>query len=306
MRILAIGDLHGRKPTIKIKNFDVIVQVGDVCDDRKLSPWIKRWFNYIKKYPDESISLDKFLVKNIGRKKLNQIEIQSLKIGRKILEYLNSFNKPVFFIPGNWDQSYGKSKIKDNDKNTYNYLKSFYDWWLGDKVNPKLIKGLKNIRDCQYKLHKLNKINFIGYGLISSVEYKKNSKIKRNLNRKQERELKKSFDKIVEKLDFVFKKRDKKLPTIFISHNIPYKTKLDIITNKNSYAYKKHLGSYIAREMCIKYKPLLCVGGHIHDNRGKDKIGKTIVINPGYGKGAQVLIDVDEENGKIKDVKFLK
>jgi Icc-related predicted phosphoesterase len=37
---------------------------------------------------------------------------------------------------------------------------------------------------------------------------------------------------------------------------------------------------------------------------GKDKIGKTLVINPGFGENAQVLIDIDEDKGKIKSVKF--
>ena len=310
MNLLLIGDLHGRKPRVHFKNFDAIIQVGDVASDKELAPWTKKWFKYIKENPEESISLDKFLVSKLGRKRLKKMEKRSLNVGRKILEYLNSFNKPVFIVPGNWDESYGESKIKNPDKDTYSYLKAFYDWWLGDKINPKLIKGLKNIKDCQYKLRKFKGINFIGYGLVSAPEdlsiRKKGFKINGKINKKQWKILEKSYSKIIVKLDGVFKEADKKLPIIFISHNIPYKTKLDIITDKKSYAYKKHLGSFIARRFCIKYKPILCIGGHIHDHKGKDKIGKTIVINPGFGSNAQVLVEVDNEKGKIKNIKFLK
>ena len=97
-----------------------------------------------------------------------------------------------------------------------------------------------------------------------------------------------------------------KFPLIFISHNIPYNTKLDIGKDKNSYAYKKHLGSYVARKFCEKYQPLLCVGGDVHEGKGKDKIGKTILINPGFGKDAQVLIELNQEKGKIKKIEFYK
>ena len=48
MRILALGDLHGRKPKIKTKDFDVFVLVGDICDDRKIGPLYKEWFKKLK------------------------------------------------------------------------------------------------------------------------------------------------------------------------------------------------------------------------------------------------------------------
>ena len=59
-------------------------------------------------------------------------------------------------------------------------------------------------------------------------------------------------------------------------------------------------------ENCLRHKPLLCVGGHIHDWYGKDKLGETTVINAGYGRDAQVLIDLDEKKGKIRKIEFYK
>lgn len=305
MKILVIGDLHGRKPVIKDKDFDAIIQVGDVCDDRELAPLTKGWFKYLKA-TDEKISLTQFFEMEIGGAEMDRRGELSLMRGRKILEYLNSFGKPVFMVPGNWDDSYGPSKIKDADKNQYNYLKAFYDWWLGDCINPKLIEGLKNIRDCQYRVHKFGGVNFVGYGLSSSPEkMEARSRKIEEFTVGQYGKLKKAYGKLGEKLRLAYFKGERKLPVIFITHNIPHNTKLDIVRDKGSYVDGKHLGSNVAREFCNKFQPMLCVGGHIHDSPGRDKIGKTVVVNPGYGARAQVLIEVDEKMGKIKSVKFV-
>jgi len=307
MKILVVGDLHGQKPKINFKNFDAIIAPGDFCGDKELGPLYKKWFKHIKDNPENHIGSDKFFIKESGgKRKLKQMEKRSLKEGRKIIEYLNSFGKPVFLVPGNWDQSYGKTKIKDMDKSDYNTLKTFLDFWLGNRINKKLIKGLKNVRDCQYKLHEFKGINLLGYGLSSAPEdpiSRKKTK-KRNYSKNEFKLLRKAHKKIVDKLDNVYRKRNKKFPTIFISHNVPHNTKLDIVKNKESYAYKKHFGSTVAREFCKKWKPLICVGSHIHEGFGKDKIGKTIVINAGFGRNVNTLIEIDEKKGKIKKIKF--
>ena len=306
MKILVIGDLHGRKPRIHFKDFDCIIQVGDVCDNSKIGLYIKEWFELLKKEETSFMESDQFIISKIGKKELKKLEKESLEKGREILKYLNSFGKSTFMVAGNWDYSYGPSKIKGINKSDYNYRKSFYDWYLGDKINPKLVQGLKNIKCCMYRNHVFSGINFLGYGLSSGAELLKKKGRKLNVSKKQFEVLKRSLNKIFNKLSFAYKKRNKTLPLIFISHNIPYNTKLDVVKDKNSYAYKKHLGSWIARKFCEKYKPLLCIGGHIHEGKGKDKIGKTIVINPGFGKDAQVLIDLDEEKGKVRKIEFYK
>lgn len=303
MKILIIGDLHGNSPIISFKEFDTIILTGDICSDKELSPYYKQYFQELK--TNKNIpSIDIYFTEKIGKRKLKQMKIDSLKEGRKILEKLNKLNKPIFIVPGNWDQSYGETKIKDIDKNDYNYKKSFYDKYLGDKINPKLIKGLKNIKDCQYKLHEFKNINIIGYGLSSNVEDIKKQKKKLILTKKQFLILENSYNKILDKLNNQYKKRNKKFPTIFITHNIPYNTKLDLVKNKKSVAYNKHLGSSVARNFCEKNQPLLCIGGHIHEGKGRDKIGNTIIINPGFGKYAQVLIEINKD--KIKGIEFWK
>ncbi len=302
MKILVVGDLHGVKPQIHFEDFDCIVQVGDVCDDSKIAPLYKKYFEILKEDSDFILDADEFFIGEVGKRNFQQYEKNSLKKGHEVLKYLDSFGKPIFMVAGNWDQSYGPSKIKDLNESDYNYRKAFYDWYLGDKINPKLVKGLKNIRDCMYKNYVFDQVNFIGYGLNSGPELLKKKKL--SVSKKQFKKLKKSIRKIFNKLLSAYQKRNKEFPVIFISHNIPYKTKLDIVKDKKSYAHGKHLGSYIVRKFCEKYQPLICIGGHVHEGRGKDKIGKTIVINPGFGKDAQVLIEIDEKKGKVKKIKF--
>ena len=304
MKLLIIGDLHGRKPKIHFKDFDAIIQVGDVCEDRKISKYYKLWFQLLGTEGEDAPGVDELMLSDVGKEGIEKMEKESLERGREILKYLDSFGKPIFFVPGNWDQSYGPSRIKNIDKSIYHYRKAFYDWYLGDKVNPKLSRGIKNLKNCMYANFEFDNLNFVGYGLSSGTELLKYHGKKLDVTKKQLEILKNSLNKILNKLSSSYKKRNKRFPTIFITHNIPYNTKLDIVKDKKSYAYNKHLGSWVARKFVERYQPLLCVGGHVHEGKGKDKIGKTTLINPGFGKDAQVLVDIDEKKRKIRKIKF--
>ncbi len=56
-----------------------------------------------------------------------------------------------------------------------------------------------------------------------------------------------------------------------------------------------------------KYKPALVVCGHMHENQGTCKIGKTIVINPGAAlEGKAAMINFDEKKGKVEKIRFFR
>lgn len=305
MKLLIIGDLHGNKPNIHFKDFDAIIAPGDFCSDKHLRPLYLKWFQYVNTNKDTEHNFDSFAKEVLKVKKTQLVkgETKSLNTGRKIMEFLNSFGKPVFIVPGNWDQSYLGKEVPDKGlgKRNVEYYLSIYKKFSSKRTNKKLTKNLKNIYDCQFKLYNFRGFNIMGYGLSNFPE-------RPNLNRfkskKQRSQIKKSYGNLFNILSIEYKKKNKNYPTIFLTHNVPYNTKLDLVISKGSYAHKKHYGSRITLDFCKKYHPLLCIGGHMHEHFGKQKIGKTTCINAGFGSKVNTLIDLDEKKGKIRSIKF--
>jgi hypothetical protein len=75
---------------------------------------------------------------------------------------------------------------------------------------------------------------------------------------------------------------------VFVPHAPPSRTKLDRIWTG------QHVGSTAVRRFVEERVPDLCVCGHIHESRGVDRIGQTIVVNCGEGgKGHYALLRYD-------------
>lgn len=86
-------------------------------------------------------------------------------------------------------------------------------------------------------------------------------------------------------------KKDK--PLIFISHQPPINCKCDIITAG------AHVGSIEVRNFIEKHQPVVCFTGHIHEAASMDKIGKTIISNPGQAPMGKVGV-LDHNHGKYE------
>ncbi len=69
---------------------------------------------------------------------------------------------------------------------------------------------------------------------------------------------------------------------------------------------KIHAGSIGAKHVIEKYQPLLGLHGHIHESRGAQKIGRTLIINPGseYSEGILKGVIVMLDKKKVKDYVF--
>ncbi len=124
------------------------------------------------------------------------------------------------------------------------------------------IKDLDFVKNMHLKSKKINNTLFIGCGgggfspLHTPFE--------------------KSEKKFSEELNKFYTKKGKKV--VLITHAPPHKTKLDKLGIE-------YVGSESIRKFIEKYKPNLCICGHIHENAGKeDKIRKTKIINPAFGK----------------------
>ncbi len=98
------------------------------------------------------------------------------------------------------------------------------------------------------------------------------------------------FDEIeiYNEISKIFKTVSKERIVLLITHAPPYGTKTD------STSSGLHAGSKSVRKIIEEFQPTLNICGHIHESRGVDKIGETMVINPGElsgGYGCLVHID---------------
>ncbi len=80
------------------------------------------------------------------------------------------------------------------------------------------------------------------------------------------------------------------IPLILVSHTPPLDTALDLLPDGS------HVGSSAVRSFIEQNQPPLCLTGHIHEAKGSDCIGETLILNPGMiGSGGWVEVLVDKK-----------
>ena len=287
MKILAIGDFHGEflgkfNKIIKRENIDLVVSLGDYPPFSMDKLFWKEIYAEVKE--------GKELWDYIGKKKYKKYRLRDHKFGEEVMKKLNKLPAPVLTIAGNHDESKWPETI---DKRYYKIVPKRWKWAEQDFFTP-MVKKYRNIKDINYSYAKFEKFIFIGGGPSSFPGRIKNYNY---------RWLRKKLDNLFKK----YNKENKQKRVIFISHNVPYNTKIDVITSKKAHkkARGRHYGSKLVRRVIDKWQPILHIGGHLSENQGKDKIKKTTLINPGAAhEGKAVVIEIDE--GKIKKVKFIK
>lgn len=85
-------------------------------------------------------------------------------------------------------------------------------------------------------------------------------------------------------------KAKKSAPTVMVSHQPPFNTSIDTLTNGD------HVGSHTVRDFIEEIKPLVCISGHIHEAAGIDEIDGTKLINPGpLGTGSYAYIEITDD-----------
>jgi hypothetical protein len=86
---------------------------------------------------------------------------------------------------------------------------------------------------------------------------------------------------------------------IMVCHTPPKDTATDIVRSG------MHVGSQTVRDFILKHKPHVCITGHIHESRAKDKVGDTIILNAGMfrdGWYIEVVIDKGVLSAVLKSV----
>lgn len=102
---------------------------------------------------------------------------------------------------------------------------------------------------------------------------------------------------------------------IFNFHAPPYNTNLDLAPKLTKdlrpvviagVVQYEHVGSKAVRKIIEKYKPLIGLHGHIHESGGEDRVGSTVVVNPGseYSEGVLKGYIVEIENKQL--IKYWK
>jgi len=282
MKILAIGDFHGKFPE-KLKKearkADIILCNGDIAGMPEIR---KLLFSYWKK--------GKIWHEEIGLKKAKKLIQKDYRQGIKILRELNRLNKKVILVFGNSD---------------------YYKSWMfkDDKLSPghyeNIIKKLKNIKLIHKKTARADGLTIIGHGgYLDITEYLKPKTLENIRKRKHDKLVERYLKEEKEVLDLFRKNKSKLKNFIFLAHYTPYKV-LDFIKNKNSPLKGTHAGFEPYNAVIKKYEPIICICGHMHESQGTKKLGKTIVINPGPAyEGKAALIEL--EGQKIKSIKFIK
>ncbi|MBI2508290.1 metallophosphoesterase family protein [Candidatus Woesearchaeota archaeon] len=132
------------------------------------------------------------------------------------------------------------------------------------ETSPQLTEACKKTKfaiNIHRKIYQFNDYLFFGYGLGGFG--------------KESLEMEKLMPKI--------KALAKNKMLIIITHQPPYKTKLDKLPSG-------HAGNKSIRKFIAELKPVLSICGHLHENESKvDKIKSTVIINPG-NKGKVIEI----------------
>ena len=273
MKILVIGDLHGGFPKgikliVKKEKIDLILSTGDFAN-------FDEYRKLLFKKKDISKAGSKIVKSSLSKKEHKQMMEKVIKSMDKPLKGLDECGVPVYTIYGNLDYTnyeVNKHKVKTNSLNK----------WAKKSKNITVVRekviGIENIQLLLFSGFRKNYLKFAK---------KKTKKITR-LNQSWDRRLKRLFSQF-----------DKSKTTLFLFHDPPKDTKLDLVDNKKSPMHGKHVGDETFRKYIEKYQPNLGICGHMHETQGIDKIGNTIVINTGFGREGEFLI-LDIKNNKIK------
>lgn len=97
------------------------------------------------------------------------------------------------------------------------------------------------------------------------------------------------------------KEVDELPPLLLVSHTPPHATACDRLHNGTP------VGSTAVRDFIQKYQPEICLCGHIHESRAEDRLGRTLVINPGtLSAGGYVLLRCEQASARPRLTAELK
>jgi len=278
VKLFVVGDFHGKISDslinkIKKERPDFIISPGDFCGNER---WGKLFFKYVYHKSEEEVPPR-------IKKELVSLEKFSFKDGAGVIKKLKQLKIPTLAVYGNWDPTpypfdiWGEIKEtkKESLGNLQNKLFRFIDFSLVETKEFILIGGASSSHPGIPSFKNLKE------ELKESDTYFQSKEIILHFLKSRREYLRR---KILYKRLFAKARRianGRKI--IFLTHNCPYKTKLDVVKGKYSIksARGKHMGSYLERKIIEQFQPEIVLCGHIHESYGIDKIKKTIIYNIG-------------------------
>jgi len=87
------------------------------------------------------------------------------------------------------------------------------------------------------------------------------------------------------------------VPHVLLAHQPPRDTKADVAHAG------EHVGSAAVRRYVDTTKPIVCVCGHIHEGRSVDRLGPTLIVNPGaFADGHYAVITLDPAGHAVAEL----
>ena len=265
MKILVIGDPHGSEKARKVplKEADLILIPGDIGKAD-----IARKFAFENHERRQKGLPEKKYTPSWRKKAFEEVYNSSIKL----MKYYSKF-APVYVIFGNIENT--DAMVRKAEK----------EYGIKLPYLERDLKKIKNVKIINNKVVKFKglKIGGLQYFMeVSWVKEFKPSDYKERL--KKARKGTKKTKKILNK----FGKVD-----ILLCHQPPYRI-LDKVNFPKAPKHwqGKHAGSKTILNYIKKKQPRYVFCGHIHEGKGKKKVGKTIVYNAGVA-GDYVLLDID-------------
>lgn len=250
MKALIIGDCHGEMPEIPENGFDLVLCVGDICGGT----------NEMRDIMFEAIDREEEWYELFGEEEAKKAVKSSIQEGKEILGKLNSLGVPVFTVPGNWDWT--------GENSDWNFLEG--------KGYPEMLEEFENVHNLNFDSREEHGWKFIGYGPCSGPEIPQYEDEKPESEEEMEG-IREDYREKKEKLKGLFNKEK----TVFLSHNVPQDTSLDLIDDEDNPVHGRHYGSVIVRELIEEFSPEYSIAGHMHEGEGMERIGNTDCLNTG-------------------------
>ncbi|MFH0829918.1 MAG: metallophosphoesterase [Candidatus Aenigmatarchaeota archaeon] len=269
LRILVMGDFEGSVPNglknfVKREKIDCMISPGDFSDTAEIKKI--EFGNWGKRWAGI-----------VGKEKAEKLIEKSFRNGIATLKVLDNIGIPVYCVYGNNDV-----------------------YRIGNKKHPlsRKVSSMKNVRMIGGKTVMLDGFTLAAHGGYRGFGQKKDrfEKVDAKTARKIE-DIRKKWRMQLRKL------LEGKRNVMLLTHDVPYMCKLDMIRNKKSPLDGKHIGDELIREAILRYKPVIHLCGHMHENQGTCRVGKTTIINGGFGRlGQAAILELPEKSVKFVSI----